>query len=422
MDCIQEAVQSSAKVKQNAGRLIGMFVETLAVRIHAAKETKKTELQEVSPLRAMTNADRHKARRDAVTVSERKILTHLCQRLKSINPDKEQQDVEQEEVADTTDLGDKDSLEQQFLHTFLTRLYSGNYPRMAGVGVVVNEFIDWLTAHGLHHPVRTRRDINETMPLTPSYLVRSVSVQLAVELQRMYGQGTQELYKQAAAMVDKHLLSPETDIAILDDISAAENYLQLNRITGNRRRITSFTTSALPFVSFTETELASFFWKREPLRMRLTRLVAEDGSSTKALSDIQSWIAGKGPGIIIKQFIADVAPQVRTSRQRRKVGHRGAVKLLTLEHIKSYLTAVQDEWVDPTNYATKGYILRGSIRTDGFRVQLPAFKLRELQLARFNRLETAKLPPKLTSTVGGTDYYLQEIRKVISCKEDVEKL
>jgi hypothetical protein len=31
------------------------------------------------------------------------------------------------------------------------------------------------------------------------------------------------------------------------------------------------------------------------------------------------------------------------------------------------------------------------------------------------------LPPKLTSTVGGVDYYLQEIRNVITTKEDVEK-
>ncbi|KAK3830856.1 MAG: hypothetical protein JOS17DRAFT_150734 [Linnemannia elongata] len=253
-------------------------------------------------------------------------------------------------------------------------------------------------------------------------LVRSVSVQLAVELQRIYGHGTQDLHMQATAMVEKLILPPESDISIQDDISAVENFLQLNRITGNRRRIVPLTTSELPFVSFTEPELASFFWKREPLKTRLTDLVAEDGSPTNALSDIHSWIAGKGPGIIIKQFIADVAPQVKTSRQRRKAGHRGAVKLLTLEQIKAHLTAVQDEFVDPINYATKGYILRGSIRTDGFRLQLPAFKLRELQSVRYCRLNPAKLPPKLTSTAGGTDYYLKEIRHVITCKEDVEKL
>ncbi|KAK3809804.1 MAG: hypothetical protein JOS17DRAFT_780289 [Linnemannia elongata] len=422
VECIQEAVQSAANVKRNAQRLIGEFVETLAVRMRAAEETKRTELQKVSPPMAMTNVDSRKARRDAVTEDEREILTHLCVCLKPSNTDKEQQDVEQREEEDNTDLDDKGKLEQQFLQSFLAYLYSGNYPRKAGVGVIVNKLIDWLADHGFHRPIRARRDINETRPFTPVMLVRSVSVQLAVELQRIYGHGTQDLHMQATAMVEKLILPPESDISIQDDISAVKNFLQLNRITGNRRRIVPLTTSELPFVSFTEPELASFFWKREPLKTRLTDLVAEDGSPTNALSDIYSWIAGKGPGIIIKQFIADVAPQVKTSRQRRKAGHRGAVKLLTLEQIKAHLTAVQDEFVDPINYATKGYILRGSIRTDGFRLQLPAFKLRELQSVRYCRLDPAKLPPKLTSTVGGTDYYLKEIRHVITCKEDVEKL
>ncbi|KAG9065426.1 hypothetical protein KI688_002751 [Linnemannia hyalina] len=421
VDCLQEAVQSAATVKRNAQRLIGEFVETLAVRMHAAEETKRAELQKLSPPMTMTNVERRKAKRDAVTKDEREILAHLCVRIKPNAADKEQQDVEQKEE-DNTDLDDKGNLEQQFLRPFLAYLYSGNYPSKTRVGVVVNKLIDWLTDHGFHHPIRARRDLNETMPFTPSMLVRSVSVQLAVELQRIYGHGPHDLHKQATAMVAKHLLPPEADIGIQDDISAVENFLQLNRITGNRRRIIPLTSFELPFVSFTEPELASFFWKRESLKTRLTDLVAEDGSPANTLFDITSWIAGKGPGIIIKQFIADVAPQVKTSRQRRKAGHRGAVKLLTLEQIKSHLTAVQDKWVDPINYATKGYILRGSIRTDGFRLQLPAYKLRELHSVRYRRLEPTKLPPKLTSTVGGTDYYLQEIRRVITCKEDIEKL
>ncbi|KAG0353930.1 hypothetical protein BGX24_007122 [Mortierella sp. AD032] len=233
----------------------------------------------------MTNVDHRKARRDAVTEDEREILTHLCVRLKLNDTDQEQQDVEQKEE-DNTDLDEQGNLEQQFLQSFLTYLYSGNYPRKAGVGVVVNKLIDWLTNHGFHRPIWSRGDINETMPFTPNMLVRSVSVQLAVELQRIYGQGTQDIHKQAP----------------------------------NRSP-----TSELPFVSFTETELASFFWKREPLKRRLTDLGAEDGSLTNTFTEIANWIAGQGPGNIINQFIADVAPQVATSRQRKKEGHRGAV-------------------------------------------------------------------------------------------------
>ncbi|KAG9068063.1 hypothetical protein KI688_011655 [Linnemannia hyalina] len=60
--------------------------------------------------------------------------------------------------------------------------------------------------------------------------------------------------------------------------------------------------------------------------------------------------------------------------------------------------------------------------TDGFRVQLLAFKLRELQDVRYQRLSENRLPPRLTPTVGGTDYYLQEIQNVITSKEDIERL
>ncbi|KAF9900204.1 hypothetical protein EC991_007789, partial [Linnemannia zychae] len=174
VDCIQEAVRLAANVKRNAQRLIGGYLETLAVRMHAAEETKRTELQKVSPPMTMTNADRRKARRDAVTDDEREILTHLCVRLNPNNTDQEQQDVEQKKE-DNTDLDEKGNIEQQFLRSFLTYLYSGNYPGKAGVGVVVNKLIDWLTDHGFHRPIRARRDLNETMPFTPSMLVRSVS-------------------------------------------------------------------------------------------------------------------------------------------------------------------------------------------------------------------------------------------------------
>ncbi|KAG0276890.1 hypothetical protein BGZ97_009998, partial [Linnemannia gamsii] len=92
VDCLQEAVQLAANVKRNAQRLIGEFVETLAVRMQAAEETKRTDLQKASPPRTMTDADRRKARRDAVTEDERKILTHLCECLKPNDTGKEQQD------------------------------------------------------------------------------------------------------------------------------------------------------------------------------------------------------------------------------------------------------------------------------------------------------------------------------------------
>ncbi|KAF9546940.1 hypothetical protein EC957_009105 [Mortierella hygrophila] len=133
-------------------------------------------------------------------------------------------------------------------------------------------------------------------------------------------------------------------------------------------------------------------------------------------------ISVKEPGHIIKYFICDVAPQGLTSRQRKKAGHRTAVRLLSLNEIGAHLDVIKDKHLDPSQYKERGYLLRSSIRTNGFRVQLLAFKLGGLPDIRYRRLPENCLPPRLTSTVGGTDYYLQEIRNVITSKEDIERL
>ncbi|KAI7829492.1 hypothetical protein BC939DRAFT_28077 [Gamsiella multidivaricata] len=95
---------------------------------------------------------------------------------------------------------------------------------------------------------------------------------------------------------------------------------------------------------------------------------------------------------------------------------------MSLLDARNHLSAIRDPNFDPRNYSLKGYVLTGSFRTNGFRLQLSAYKLRELQAVRYRRLADAILPPRLTSTVGGTDYYLQEIRNVVKTKDDVTRL
>ncbi|KAG0262509.1 hypothetical protein BG011_010092 [Mortierella polycephala] len=55
-------------------------------------------------------------------------------------------------------------------------------------------------------------------------------------------------------------------------------------------------------------------------------------------------------------------------------------------------------------------------------VQLSAFKLKELQSVRYRRLPETVLPPKITSTAGGVDYFLVEIRNVVKTKQDAGDL
>ncbi|KAF9079913.1 hypothetical protein BGX29_005847, partial [Mortierella sp. GBA35] len=48
--------------------------------------------------------------------------------------------------------------------------------------------------------------------------------------------------------------------------------------------------------------------------------------------------------------------------------------------------------------------------------------LNELNAVKYRCLPDAKLPPRLTTTVGGTDYYLSEIRNIVKSKQDVDNL
>ncbi|KAF9983881.1 hypothetical protein BGZ79_005730, partial [Entomortierella chlamydospora] len=76
----------------------------------------------------------------------------------------------------------------------------------------------------------------------------------------------------------------------------------------------------------------------------------------------------------------------------------------------------------PETYNCKGYVPRGTIRTDGHTVQVQCFKLRELLSVKYKRFPVELLPSRLTSTLHGTDDFLTEIRNVLKSKEDVAKL
>lgn len=121
-------------------------------------------------------------------------------------------------------------------------------------------------------------------------------------------------------MKKKGTVEATADIQIREEISAAENFLRLNKLTKNSRKIAPFTSSQQPFVSFSERELAIFFWKEKLLRERLEELARQDHTLITSTTNLDAWISGKEPGYIIKHFICDVAPQVLTSRQRKKAG------------------------------------------------------------------------------------------------------
>ncbi|KAF9538389.1 hypothetical protein EC957_006861 [Mortierella hygrophila] len=226
---------------------------------------------------------------------------------------------------------------------------------------------------------------------------------LAVELKKPYGNGSHELRKKKKGVLDASI-----DIGIQEQATAVKNFLFLNKLTSKR-------------------ELGLFFWKREVLKQRLCELALQDSTVIYNTWELDNWIGSKEPGFIIKHFICDVDSEGLTSRQK-KAGHRAAVRLWTLDDTRSHLQQflLDDETkvkknikdddegeIHPAMYKEKGYVLRGSILTNGFRVKLLSFKLRGLQDVRYRRWREDRLPSRLTST---------EIPNVLICKKDIERL
>jgi hypothetical protein len=173
-------------------------------------------------------------------------------------------------------------------------------------------------------------------------------------------------------MKKKGTLGATVDIQIREETFAAENFLHLNKLTNNSRKIAPLTSFKQPFMAYSERELVSFFWKQRLLKERLEELAHQDHTHITSTNDLETWISGKEPGYLIKHFICDVAPQGLTSSQREKAGRRAAVRLLSLDEIGAHLDVVKDKNLDPLQYKERGYVLRGSVRTNGFRVQLLA--------------------------------------------------
>ncbi|KAF9136546.1 hypothetical protein BG015_003094 [Linnemannia schmuckeri] len=85
-------------------------------------------------------------------------------------------------------------------------------------------------------------------------------------------------------------------------------------------------------------------------------------------------------------LLSDLNTDGLSSRQKGKAEYRGKIKFWGMDRIKNLHQAIAQGTVQPKDYTAKGYLLQGSIRSDGLETQLVAYKLKELQSARFKRL------------------------------------
>lgn len=94
-------------------------------------------------------------------------------------------------------------------------------------------------------------------------------------------------------MKDEGTVRSDANIQIRPDVSALDNFLYFNKLTGNSRRIVPLTSLQQPFVTFSEREMAAFFWKRGVLKKKPVQMGMLDNTTIASVNDLDAWVSGK---------------------------------------------------------------------------------------------------------------------------------
>ena len=150
----------------------------------------------------------------------------------------------------------------------------------------------------------------------------------------------------------------------------------------------------------------------------------QDPAIVPALTDALSWLSKTTPGRLITTFVSDVG----ISAGKHHKGFRRSTTIMGVdgkngkEGLREHIRCLRAEAFDPKEWYGKGYVLKGSIRTDGRLLRLLAFKVKDLQSFRYRRVLEDKLPNPLVTTIGGTTSFLTEACNVFRTAAGVENL
>ncbi|KAG0328550.1 hypothetical protein BG004_002512 [Podila humilis] len=367
--CIRGAVKVVWETKRHGQQLIGQYLEDLFY------PRPKPEIpRAVVPVPTISQQDQA-------------ILDSLCPGLSSKEMEDENND------AHAAENGRGDGSNTPFTKSFLTFLYSSNHPGNSKVGLA---------------KVRKKAEMPKYVKeYTPSFVVRSVASQLLAELNRHYKYGTKELSKKVKQMIDKGLLPGNQATDLASNNPAIHIFMRANAAAD---------------------KLGAFLHKRKELhphsqdahRLQERPAIGTDRSDTD-LAPLQT------PGLLIQHLIAPIAPKSLDDerlrgRKRKDAGITAAVRGIDTDEIRTHINTLRADDFDPRSYQEEGYFMRGSIKTDGYHLQLLAFKVRELSSVKYKRYHTDLLPDRLFTTTAGTHDYLSEVHNVFRSKADVERL
>ncbi|KAG0254341.1 hypothetical protein DFQ27_006905 [Actinomortierella ambigua] len=377
IECIRGAVKVAWETKIYSQQLIGLFLEDVFYP--------RSSPDDPRPLLPVTT----------LGPEDQAILDSLCPRLGQ----------ETDENSGSIEDGTDDGSNAPFIRGVLMYLYSGNISNKGEVAAAIKAFVRRLQDFGhLEKDALTNGQLSRTIKeYTPTFLIET--------------------------MITKGKLSSNHSVDLTARRPAIQIFVDANTILGHPWCLAPLSSEEHGFMTFTELELAAFFHKRADLLPFLQHLVGySDQSRPMAQTYLTNcWLPLRPPGLFIKRLIAPVDPKTTTGerlkgRARKDAGIAAAVKVVERSEIRSHINTLRDRESDPQSYEEKGYFLRGSIRTDGYQLQLLAFKLRELNSVKYKRYDPSLLPDRLLTTTAGTSDYLTEVRNVFKTMDDVERL
>ncbi|KAF9569519.1 hypothetical protein EC968_002563, partial [Mortierella alpina] len=237
--------------------------------------------------------------------------------------------------------------------------------------------------------------------------------QLATELKSHFSRGCQDIIKKLEIKVKKGLLAPD-QLELNDNEPTILNFARLNGLLENPRKVLPVSTSAPAFVSFSERELLPLLWKSNVIKAKLVEM---SGRPDMNLKFMEWWLSDQEPGRLTSELLTTVGRG--RSEGGNQQGYQRSTKIWSFTDVRAHLETLRSDGFDPAQYNKSGYVLRGGISTNGFLIHVQAHKVKELQRVRYRKIA---IPSRLTSTLGGTDDFLQEVRHVIRTPEDVARL
>ncbi|KAG0041871.1 hypothetical protein BGZ83_001203 [Gryganskiella cystojenkinii] len=406
-ECIRGAVKVAWETKRRCQILIGLYLEDLFY-----PRSTSGNLRPAIPVATVSEQDQA-------------VLNSLCPPLASKEMTEGSDDVSSAED------GQDDGSNTPFIHSLLSSLYSGNRPGDGKVGSVVNAFISRLQRMGHLGTLQSVKTdlLNRGKDYAPSFLVRSVASQLSAELRRHYRHGAKKLSEQILTLIKKGQLASNQAMDLKSKEPAIQLFVRANALAGRRWRLSPLSSEEHGYMTFTESELAAFLHKRDELHPVLKELIGFTDQQRR-LTQVeltQDWLPLQTPGLLIQQLIAPVDPRASNGdrlhgRQKKNAGVAATIKIVTPEDLRMHVNSLRHPTFDPRTYEQKGYFLRGSIKTDGYNLQLLAYKVRELNSVKYKRYSTGLLPNRLLNTTSGTSDFLTEVRNVFKTAADVELL